>query len=306
MAKKKKTVGSKRKKDAQSEIEILATMFPEVKTKTVSVITGRNLSLASKLLSKLKKEKGYIFDRSIHNHRQFNETNMAASVMVLSNIVPSLRIPYILDVPIDFVYKVLDESYDEYEFNVCPKGHAYVAKKGLVEFCPVCFKHNGEHERAEKRECKEFTGGPDREKNRERFAVLLTEASSIVTLYYKSRERNDILLRYIKSFRDLLIWLKYDCVTVGDFDIPFFAGCQLIEANPYLLREKFYVKILRRERRLERMVKKERMVKLDNIDDLFGFVDFYIRIYESLGGLGRGTTVSYQPLQNSVAFFEAL
>ena len=303
MVKRKKTA-NKRKKDAQSEIEILTTMFPNIKTRTASEITGRNLSLVSKILSKLRKEKNHIFKSN--ENPAFNETDMGAFACILSNLIPTLKIPYILNLPIDFIYDTLNKDSDDYELVTCPKGHTYIAKKGIIDSCPVCFKQSSIHPRAKWCKCSEFTEGAKLGKHRERFALLLTEASNIITLYYKSRERNDIILKYIKQFRDALVWMKLECVTVGQFDVPFFAGCHLLSVNPYLLREKFYVKILRRERRLERRVKKERMVKLSNIDDLISFTDFYIHVYESSGGLGRGTTVSYRPLQNSVAFFEAL
>ena len=303
MVKRKKTA-SRRKKDAQSEVEILATMFPDIKTRTASEITGRNLSLVSKILSKLRKEKPHIFKNG--EIPSFNETDMGAFACILSNLIPTLKIPYTLNLPIDFVYGVLNRDGDDYEMVTCPEGHTYVARRGTVKSCPVCLKRSMTHPRVERHECSEFTESTKSNEYRERFALLLTEASNVITLYYKSRERNDIMLKYIKLFRDVLVWMKLECVTVEQFDVPFFAGCQLLGVNPYLLREKFYVKILRRERRLGKRVKKERMVKLGNIDDIISFTDFYIHIYESSGGLGRGTTVLYQPLQNSVAFFEAL
>ena len=304
MRKKKITV-NRRKKDAQSEIELLSILYPGIKTRTASIITGRNLSLVSKIFSSLRKEKKYLQNK---NDTSRLTIDSSASILILSNLISSLKIPDILGVTIDDVYKVLSDKHEEYEIKTCSNNHIYISKIGSIDFCPVCYKYRALDENVVIHNCNEFIKGSKRRKDKikEDFSLLLTTASNTITLYYKSRERSDILLRYIKSFRDMLKWLKFDCGTAGKFDIPFNVGCEMLGTNPFILREKFYSKILHREERLDGRVKKSKMVIFSNIDDIINFIDTYISIYEQQGGLGKGSTISYEPLSSRVAFFKAV
>ncbi len=301
---KKKITTNIRKKDAQSEIRLLSVLYPGIKTGTASMITGRNLSLVSKIFSNLKnKSKAAKIDK---NTDILNNIDDSVSILILSNFVSALKIPNILGVSINDVYRALGAKREEYEIKTCPHNHIYASKINSVDFCPICYKHRIKDDDVVIHKCEEFINDKRKDKIMEDFSLLLTNASNTITLYYKSRERSDILLRYIKTFRDVIRWLKFDCSTVGNYNIPFNAGCEILGVNPFILRKKFYAKILRKEEMLGGKVKKSKMVIFDNIDDILSFIDLYIRIYEEQGGLGKGATIPYKPLSSRVAFFKAL
>jgi len=289
----------RRKKDAQTELEILVTLFPDIKTRTASAITGRSFSLVSKNMSRVKKK----VQTDSKKEKEEGNVDVEAFIHVLSHFTSAVKIPFILNTSVNFVYDTLGKKGSSFQYVTCPKGHVYVAKSEYDGECPVCLSTSIPKD-ATVHSSDEFTAHSG--SYRSRFAELLTEASMIILSYYKARERKDIVFKYIRAFRDVLAWLKFGNITVGSFDVPFVVGCELLNINPYFLRDKFYTKILRKEERLAEKNKKERIAYLDNIDDVYVFVQHYVNTYESRGGLGKGKTIAYRPLRDSIAFFTAL
>lgn len=283
----------KRKKDASSEISLLYTFFPEITTGTATKITGRDTSLCSRMIKAIKKTKQ--LHRDISN---FNEDDGRLMVQILKELGYSvLEIAYVTELSINDITEWYGEDALVYTLKKCPKGHEYFARFG-EKSCKICQLEStlSEAKRVNK---SEFT-----EKEKENFTSLFYDLKNVIKKYYMYRKYN-ATLKYIKNFRDALLWVKEGDVIIGKYNVPFDSGCVSIGLNPYLEREKIFYEVKKMEGRVADAKDRNRVYKSNDILDVFCFVNGYITEFGT-GRHNRGEIYKHKPLSNGRPFFKAL